>query len=132
MYKILTKVQDLSSLRVDESTYEQFKKNVVWHRDYVEKLENEGYKPEYISFSGSEIISTQYISTFWLMALKIIQERYLENDSHIIPNGISIEAINSEISPKNRTNQKWLVPINYVSKCDICIKLFDKDCSCIK
>lgn len=137
MYKTVVKVIDLSIIKnenenEDELIYEQFKNNITWHREYVDKLEGEGYKPEYISFNNDKIISTRYVSSFWLMALKIIYERYINDDSHIIPDGISIQVINPDMSVKLRTNQKWLVPISYIYKCEVCKNLFDKDCVCIK
>jgi hypothetical protein len=132
MYKTVVKAVDLSALKIDELTYEQFKNNIAWHKEYVEVLETEGYKPEYISFNNDEMISTRYVSTFWAMALKIIYERYLNDDSHIVPDGIAIQVIDPEVSVKIRTNQKWLVQVSYIYKCEVCRNLFDKDCVCIK
>ena len=132
MYKVTIKVIDLSTIPYNESTYTQFKNNIASNMHYVETLESKGYKPEYISFNDDQVISTRYTSIFWLMALKIIHENYVNDNSHTIPENISIQVIDFNQSVKLRTNQKWLVPISYIYQCDQCKKLFDKDCSCIK
>lgn len=132
MYKKVVKVVDLSTLNVDETVYVQFKNNTAWNSQYIKSIEEEGYSQDYISYENNDLISTKFISVFWLMSLKIAYDNYINEDSNIVPSGISIQVINPEISVKLRTNQKWLVPITYIYKCEVCKNLFDKDCVCIK
>lgn len=129
MYKTITKTVNLSSLNSDSELEAQFN-NII--EQYIKMVKEGGYKPDYISYHNSALINTRYSSNLWLIALKKLYTQYIDEEIHTIPNGITIQVIDSNISPKIRSNQKWLIDVNYLYKCEVCKELFDKNCICIK
>ena len=131
MYKTVIKTIDIMGPSIEGPIYDDFRNNEKWNNDYVDTLVNQGYKSEYIAIDDDKIISLKYTSLLWLMALRVIYEKFINQDLNSAPDGVIIQSIDSSISLNVRSNQKWLVQVMYIYKCSECKSLFDNQCKCL-
>ena len=94
--------------------YGQFKNTISWHDTYLETLTNDGYRAELISFNGNngQIISTQYTSMLWVMSLKIIYEKFINEEVNSAPDGVIIKLVDEDKSARDRNKSKVVNPGN--------------------
>ena len=132
MFKTVIKSINLAELNFDEASYVEFKNNLGWNESYVKTLMIDGYSSDYVAIHESKVISYKYSSILWLMALRFIRENFINEDISEVPNGVIIQNIESEESLNTKENQKWIIPVTYIYKCESCKELFDGNCSCIQ
>lgn len=132
MFKTVIKPIDLNGLNYDETSYAEFRDNIGWHESYTNTLINEGYKADYVAIHNDKVISYKYSSILWLMALRLLYEKFIDDDINETPVGVMIQSINSDIASNIRSNQKWIIPVTCIFKCEKCKELFDGNCSCIQ